>query len=77
MRIGALRGIELCAVDPAMPWVDDILDDLATESHWSYRLGSPLAAEPAALAAMALDGHGRVASAASASPEGATCGRNG
>lgn len=63
MRIGALRGIELCAVDPAMPWVDDILHDLATESRWAYRLGGPLAAEPAALAAMALYGHGRVADA--------------
>ena len=63
MRLGALRRIELCAVDPAMLWVDDILDDLATEAHWSYRLGGPIAAEPAALAALALYGHGRVSDA--------------
>jgi hypothetical protein len=49
-----------------MSWVDDILNDLATESHWRYRLGGPLAAEPAALAALALCGHGRVAEASHA-----------
>lgn len=63
MRIGALRGLELCAVDPTMPWVDDILNDLATDAHWSYRVGGPFAAEPTALAALALYGHGRVSDA--------------
>lgn len=46
-----------------MPWVDEILDDLAADAHWSYRAGGPLAAEPAALAALALYGHGRVSDA--------------
>lgn len=45
-----------------MPWVDDILNRLATAAP-SYREGGPAAAEPLALAALALSAYGRTADA--------------
>lgn len=45
-----------------MPWVDDILNRLATATP-SYREGGPAAAEPLAMAALALGAHGRTADA--------------
>lgn len=42
-----------------MSWTDDILDELAAETHWSYRPGGELAAEPLSLAVLALAGYGR------------------
>ena len=41
-----------------MAWLDDILDPLTREDHWGYRVGEARAAEPLALAALALMGHG-------------------
>lgn len=42
-----------------MSWLDAILTDLAQPEHWGYRAGAPASAEPTALAALALVGHGR------------------
>lgn len=42
-----------------MAWTDEILEQLARDDHWGYRIGEAPAAEPAALAALALIGHGR------------------
>jgi hypothetical protein len=46
-----------------MQWINNILEGLAAEASWSYRTGGTLAAEPLALAALALAGHGRTADA--------------
>ncbi len=43
----------------AMSWTDDILNQLSAEESWSYRAGGSLAAEPLALATLALAGHKR------------------
>lgn len=45
------------------PWLDTLLDELEHESQWSYEPGGVLAAEPTALAALALAGHGRLEAA--------------
>lgn len=42
-----------------MNWLEPLLDDLADERFWSYQPGSALAAEPMAIAALALLAHGR------------------
>jgi hypothetical protein len=42
-----------------MSWTDDILNQLSAEESWSYRAGGSLAAEPLALAALALAGYER------------------
>lgn len=42
-----------------MPAIDDILNALPRRDHWGYRIGELPAAEPLALAALALIGHGR------------------
>lgn len=42
-----------------MAWFDEILDSLAIADRWGYRTGEAPAAEPTALAALALLGHGR------------------
>lgn len=47
-----------------MAWFDEILDSLASADRWGYRSGDASAAEPAALAALALLGHGRAGDAA-------------
>ena len=44
-----------------MNWLDDTLDVLTAEDGWCYQLGAEVATEPAALAALALVGHGRAA----------------
>ena len=46
-----------------MASIDDILNDLAAEPSWAYRADGPVAAEPTALAALALCGHGRISDA--------------
>lgn len=46
-----------------MAWFDEILDSLAGSERWGYRSGDAPAAEPTALAALALLGHGRTDSA--------------
>ncbi|MCE9608266.1 MAG: hypothetical protein K8U03_25555 [Planctomycetia bacterium] len=46
-----------------MTWLDDILDSLSHKDRWGYRLGELPAAEPLALAALALLGHDRHAEA--------------
>jgi hypothetical protein len=45
------------------PWLESLLDDLADERNWGYQLAGPLAAEPMAIAALALIGHGRTSQA--------------
>ncbi|HQU43090.1 MAG: hypothetical protein B7Z73_08675 [Planctomycetia bacterium 21-64-5] len=40
-------------------WLEPLLDDLANDRAWTYQPGGTLAAEPAALAALALVAHGR------------------
>src|ERR1700733_11269793 len=49
-----------------MSWLEATLDELESESRWAYRTGAPPATEPAALAALALAGHGRAEAAARA-----------
>ena len=46
-----------------MAAIDDILNDLAAGPCWAYRADGPVAAEPMALAALALCGHGRISDA--------------
>lgn len=46
-----------------MSWLDTILRRLAEASHWSYKMDGPPAAEPTALAALALLAHERPAEA--------------
>lgn len=43
-----------------MAWAAEFLDRLGEPAAWAYRTGQPPACEPAALAALALLGHGRV-----------------
>jgi hypothetical protein len=47
-------------------WIDTLIDELADETHWSYTLGGTIAAEPTAVAALALYAHGRGDAAARA-----------
>jgi hypothetical protein len=62
-----------------MHWLDEVLAGLCRQPCCGYRQGGPAAAEPTALAAMALCGHGHTAAAQSAlawlaeiqSPDGA------
>lgn len=42
-----------------MAWLEAILDTISRHDHWGYRPRGPSAAEPAALAALALAAHGR------------------
>lgn len=42
-----------------MYWLEPLLDELADERSWSYQPGGLLAAEPTAIAALALIAHGR------------------
>ena len=46
-----------------MDWLQQTLDELEQPTGWGYRPGAPAATEPAALAALALAGHGRAAAA--------------
>jgi hypothetical protein len=41
-------------------WLAALLDELGHEDHWSYQAGGVVAAEPTALAALALASHGRL-----------------
>jgi hypothetical protein len=41
-------------------WLNPLLDELSNATNWSYQSGDVLAAEPAALAAIALAAHGRL-----------------
>lgn len=41
-------------------WIDTVLDELADQKSWSYHVGGKLAAEPAAVAALALAAQGRL-----------------
>ena len=45
------------------PWLQSLLDDLADERNWAYQSAGPFAAEPAAIAALALIAHGRLGEA--------------
>ncbi|HVA46273.1 MAG TPA: hypothetical protein VNH11_07860 [Pirellulales bacterium] len=47
-------------------WLDPLLDDLSDEKGWAYQPGGTVAAEPAAIAALALLAHGRPDAAESA-----------
>ncbi|HEV3342081.1 MAG TPA: hypothetical protein VG125_17060 [Pirellulales bacterium] len=47
-------------------WVDTLVEELAEETHWSYELAGSIAAEPTAIAALALCAHRRVDAAARA-----------
>ena len=47
-------------------WIDTLVDELTDEGHWSYELGGVFAAEPMAIAALALCAHGRLDAAARA-----------
>jgi hypothetical protein len=46
--------------------MNDLLVDVALRERWGYRLGEPPAAEPTALCALALVGHGQVDTAQAA-----------
>ncbi len=67
-----------------MSWLDAILNELEKPEHWGYRVGEQASAEPTALAALALLGHGRAEGAKPAlaklcefqTPDGG-CGLNG
>jgi hypothetical protein len=52
---GCIRTTFFCAVllEFTMPWLDDVLHELATVTQWSYLPGQGSAAEPAAFAALA------------------------
>jgi hypothetical protein len=41
-------------------WVHTLVEELTAESQWSYAPGGSMAAEPAAIAALALAAHGRL-----------------
>lgn len=42
-----------------MAWLESILDELAAAREWSYAPGASAASEPTALAALAMEAHGR------------------
>src|SRR5487761_1544889 len=49
-----------CAHAGMSDWVNAVLDKLADQTYWSYQAGGAPAAEPTALAALALAAHGRL-----------------